>query len=289
MLKGGLIKLNIIKMIDKFNNSPKGRLISSFFVLFFSIVMVVTAVYAWFANNAHVNSTGMGISSEVESGFTFFTPFYVSDIDTQTVSMGNQVDTRVFRDLNINLRPYDVTFTSTNVYTPVVIRMTVYELEQKYIPTGNETKQFNIDIPRDTTLDNGTSSTLAGIFSSIGHIGFYHSTTLALNATNQTIYNTIVAQYRADNSQYKYTTVTNNVITKTNTINFNVTYSANDFKTDSYGKSCLTLYMVFDYRPELAQLYATQNSGALGSLGLLSQSYTIANDLTRLAVTFPIS
>ena len=280
--------MNIIKKIDKFNNSPKGRVLKSIFALLFSAVMVITAVYAWFANNAHVNANRMGITAQVESGFTFFQPFYVSDIDTHTISQGSQVDTRVYRNLVMDLRPYDITFTSTNTYTPVVIRVLICDLESRYVPTGSDTKTVNLEVFRDTSLDNGTSSALAGIFSSVGHIGCYHATSLAVNASNSTIYNTIVGLYRADNSQYKFTTVTNDVISKVNSLSFNVTYSASDFKTYS-STNALVFYLVFDYRQELAQLYANQNSGALGSLGSLSQSYTITNDLTRLAVTFPNS
>ena len=278
--------MNIIKMIDKFNNSPKGRLISSFFVLGFSIIMVVTAVYAWFANNTRTNSTGMGVVADIEDAFVIYTPYYISDIDTQTVSMGTQVDARFTKNLNIDLLPYDLTFTSVNVYTPVVLRVLIGNMDSKYVPTGNETKHLNIVISRNTALDNGTTSTLAGIFSSVGQVGCYKSTAYATsNVAPKTIYDGIMPRYRADNSQSKFTTITNDVISKVDTLSIDVEYSASDFMVDAYSVNYLPIYLVLDYNGTLAQRYATQNSG--GGLGSISQRYIISNDLTTIKVDFP--
>lgn len=278
--------MNIFKLIEKFKNSPKGKLFRSIFVLVFSMILVGTSAYAWFSNNSVVGSNGLAVTIVDENAYSTYSAYFIEDVDTKAVGKINQSFVAGNYNLNISLMPYDLTFKSINQYDPVVVRILVYELSSKFIPVGNATKHLSIVLTRDTALDDGTSSMLGGVFSSVGQVDCYTSSSLALNATNKTIYDTIVAQYRNDNSLRKFTTVNNNVITKTSLLDIDIAYTANDFKTDEYSKKCLVLYMVIDYNEDLAELYARQNGENLGTMNSLVQRFEIANDLERIDVDF---
>lgn len=280
------MKQNLIQKIDKFNNSPKGKIVKSIFLLFFSIVMVITATFAWFFSNVSTTSGGMSVTVSSSVSFAEYSAFYIDDLDTKEVIKTDTMSMNDDSTLSVSLLPYDVTFTSVNQYAPVVVRIELYNIEAEHIPTGAQQKTLNVTLSRDASLDTGTSTNLCGIFSSIGQFGCYTASGLALDATNQTVYDTIVAQYRADNSPCKFTTVTNETYTKTTSLDMSVLYGAGDFKTNNSGDACLVVYLVFDYNVELTELYIDQQSSSGSGANEFDQRISVANDLSTMNIYF---
>ena len=277
--------MKIAEMIEKFNNSKTGMLIKAIVLLVFSAAMITTVTLAWFYSNVSTTSGGMSLSVYGENSYGKYSAFYIEDIDTKEVIKGAQSNTTGVNRLDVSLRTYDKTFTSVNEYAPIVIRMELYEIEDRFIPTGDEVKQLNVIISRDTSVDTGTSEELCGIFSSIGQLGCYSSNGLELSSDNQTIYDTVIAQYRQDQNLHTFTTITNNSFSKVSDLVITVSYTASNFKTDEEDNSCLVIYMVADYNVELTEAYLDQNLNELSGLNNQEES-NIANDLTSISIDF---
>lgn len=274
--------MKILKLIDKFNNSPKGQLAKSIFCLLFSLILITTATFAWIASNVTTTLAGMGISVLDGGSYARYSAFYIDDIDAKSVGKINQSITGGTESLQFELRTYDKTFTSLNAYARVVVRLEIYNLSENNVPTENETKSLSISITRNQALDPSTSSALGGVFSSVGQVGCYTSSQLDFSASNNTIYNTLVNQYVLANNAQTFTSVTNNVISKTTSISLNLNYTANDIKIGSDEKSCLLVYVVFDYNTSLTNLYIEQNEGHISS----SNEANILNDLSKMDIAF---
>lgn len=280
------MKQNVIQKIDNFNNSPKGKVVKSIFLLFFSIVMVITATVAWFFSNVSTTSGGMSVSVLGNMSFAEYSAFYIQDIDSKEVIKTDTMSMNGDNTLTVSLLPYDVTFTSVNQYAPVVVRIELYQMENDNIPTGDQAKELNITITRDTSVDTGTSSSLCGIFSSIGQFGCYTASDLELNASNQTVYDMVMTQYRADDNPSKFTTIADNNYTKQTSLDLSLSYTANDLKTNSVGNECLVIYLVFDYNVVLTELYIDQESSSSGDANEFDQRFAVANDLSTINIYF---
>lgn len=282
--------MNIIKMIDNFNKSSKGKVLSSILVFVFSAVLLATAcvAYSWFVKSTNVNSGNLALTTKYEAMNATFTSYYINDLDTKTVVKGDQYQDQTTGQttLDVRLLPYDMTFTSTNQYAPVVVRVKIYDVATNYIPAANETKYVSLVISRKTNLSFTTSAELDGYFSSIGQIGCYSNSTLALNASYSTIYNTILTQYRADQNLMKFTTYVNSTYTKVGFLDKSIAYTSSDFKVDENSKTCLVLYMCFDYNETLAQSYAEQETGELSSNSSLENKFDMLNDISTISVDF---
>lgn len=283
--------MNLIKLIDKFNKSTKGKILSSIFVFFMSVVMVVSVcfAYAWFAKNTNTDSTGLQITTTVEDINATYTSFYIEDLDTKAVEKGSQYNNASGEaTLDINMLPYDMTFTSTNQYAPVVVRIQIYDIPSQFIPESGQTKYVSLIFSRDTSVSFSSDSELDAYFSSIGQIGCYANSTLSLDASNETIYDGIIAQYRADNSVQKFTTYSDSteLYSKVSFLDISVAYTSANFKTDSNSKSCLVVYVCFDYNASMANAYAVQQNEDLSNVNSLEQNYDITNDITAITVDF---
>ncbi len=276
--------MKILKLIDNFNNSPKGKVVKSICYLLFSLMLVVTATFAWLASNVTTTSGGMAISVLDGGAYARYSAFYVSDINNKTISKKGQEVVSNAECLNVELRTYDKTFTAVNAYARVVVRIEVYNIDADNMPEGNGTKHLNVLLSRNSDLDTDTtSSTLGGVFSSVGQIGCYTSTTLGFNDENASIYNTIVDSYVAANNAQTFATVTNNVVSKQNTLSFDVAYTSAHIKTGEDNKACLFVYVVFDYNTELTNLYIDQNEASLAGS---SDEANIKNDLSKVDIEF---
>lgn len=282
--------MNLIKLIDKFNKSTKGKILSSIFVFFMSIVMVVSVclAYAWFVKNKQTDSTGLQIGTTVEQIRANYSSYFIEDLDTKTVEKGTQYTDNGATVLDVKMIAYDMTFTSTNQYAPVVVRIEIYDIPTDFVPTGNQTKYVSLVFSRNTSVSFTSDDELDAYFSSVGQIGCYTNSTLALNASNQTIYDAIVAQYRADSNIRQFTTYNQSteLYSKVGFLDISVPYTEANFKTNTSSESCLVLYVCFDYNATLAQAYAVQESGDLSNTNSLEQRYSMINDVTDITVDF---
>ena len=276
--------MKILKLINKFNSSPKGQVAKSIFCLLFSLILVVTATFAWIASNVTTTSGGMSVGVLDGGSYARYSAFYVDDINNKTIGKKGQEVISNAEGLHFGLRTYDKTFTAVNAYARVVVRIEVYNIDAGSIPQGNGTKHLNVLLSRNSALDpDTTSSKLGGVFSSIGQVGCYTSSALTYSDANATIYNTIVNSYVSANNAQTFTTVTNNVVSKQNTLSIDVAYSRSDIKTGENNKDCLFVYVVFDYITDLTNLYITQNEASLaGSSG----DANVLNDLSKIDVDF---
>ena len=138
-----------------------------------------------------------------------------------------------------------MTFTSTNQYAPVVVRIEIYDIPTDFVPTGNQTKYVSLVFSRNTSVSFTSDDELDEYFSSVGQIGCYTNSTLALNASNQTIYDAIVAQYRADSNIRQFTTYNQSteLYSKVGFLDISVPYTEANFKTNASSESCLVLYV----------------------------------------------
>lgn len=281
--------MNLIKMIDDFNKSSKGKIFKSFFALFVSIVMLVTVclAYSWFVKNKNIASSGMVITSKNDEVHADFSSYYIEDIDTKTVLKGQQYNNaNGMPTLDMNMLPYDVTFTSVNQYAAIVLRVLIYDIPEEFIPAQNQTKYVSLVISRNTSLSPASNNELDAYFSTIGQIGCYANSTLSLTDSNQDIYDAVITQYRADQNIMKFTTSSNSTYTKVSHLNRSIPYTTANFKTDSNNKSCLVLYMCFDYNATLAQEYASQEIDSLASVNSLEQKYDMVSDISGINVDF---
>lgn len=282
--------MNLIKLIDKFNKSTKGKILSSIFVFFMSVVMVVSVclAYAWFVKNKQTDSTGLQIGTTVEQIRANYSSYFIEDLDTKEVEKGTQHTTNGVTILDVKMIAYDMTFTSTNQYAPVVVRIEIYDIPTDFVPTGNQTKYVSLVFSRNTSVSFTSDDELDEYFSSVGQIGCYTNSTLALNASNQTIYDAIVAQYRADSNIRQFTTYNQSteLYSKVGFLDISVPYTEANFKTNASSESCLVLYVCFDYNATLAQAYAVQESGDLSNTNSLEQRYSMINDVTDITVDF---
>lgn len=278
--------MNLIKLIDKFNQSSKGKVVKSVFMFLASVFMVVfvCVAYSWFVKQVNVGSTGMGVGTQYTVMNAHFSSFYIDNLDTKDVVKGNQyTDAQGHDVLDIRLLPYDMTFTSTHQYAPIVVRIQIYDVTSNFIPTGNQSKNLSLIISRNTNLSFATSSSLDEYFSSVGQIGCYTNTSLALNASYSTIYSTIVTQYRADQNVMRFTTQSNSTYTKSGYLTKSISYTASNFFTDSNSDTCLVLYLCFDYNETLADAYAEQQSATSASL---ENKFDMVNDISTINVDF---
>ena len=281
------MKSNLIQKIDEFNNSPKGKVVKSIFLLFFSMVMVATATLAWFFSNTSTTSAGMTMTVSGEVSYVEYTAYYIKDLDTKEVIKGEQSIVDGVNMLSVSLLPYDVTFTAVNQYAPIVIRAVFEKIENKYIPAANETKHLSVVVTRNGALDDGDGTILDDVFSSIGQVASYTSAGLALNATNKTIHDTLVAQYRADNNPQTFTTLQNNdTYTKVNSISMDLAYTLDNFEQNTQGESCLVVYLVLDYNSELTALFTEQASSAGTNVNAFDQQFEVGNDLSNINIQF---
>ena len=282
--------MNLIKLIDKFNKSAKGKIVGSILAFSMSLVMVVSVclAYAWFAQNDRVGSNGIQITTTSEEINATYSAYYIRNLDTKAVEKGSQYTNNGIATLDIKMISYDLTFTSTNQYAPVVLRIEVYDMPSKYVPTGNQTKTVSLVFERNSSVSFTSDDELDAYFSSIGQIGCYTNSTLALNASNQTLYDAIINQYRADNNIHKFTTYNQSteLYTKVNSLNVSMSYTAANLKTNSNNKSCLVMYVCFDYNATLAQAYAEQETGGIGTANSLEQKYDMINDISFITVDF---
>ena len=282
--------MNLIKLIDKFNKSAKGKIIRSIFVFLMSGIMVATVcvAYAWFAINKQTDSSGLQITTTVDEISAVFSSYYIHDLDTKAVEKGTQyTDGNGVTTLDIDMINFDMTFTSTNQYAPVVVRIQIYDIPSRFVPSSGQTKYISLIFTRNTSVSFTTDDELDIYFSSVGQLGCYTNSSLALNATNKTIYDTVLAQYRADNNIMRFTTYnsTTELYTKVGFLDRSVPYTSADFKTDSNSETCLVLYVCFDYYDVFAQAFADQSNEGLGSGGL-EQKYDMVNDITSITVDF---
>lgn len=270
--------MKIIETIDRFNNSPKGKVIKSILMLAFSVALVVVVTLAWFASNVSTTASNMAVTMETENSIAYYSTYTLTDIDTGEITKTTPERVNGVTNLSIELRPYDTTFKSVNQFAPVVVRIEIYETEGSFIPTGEEVRNFSLILARDPSIDTGTTTALAGLFSSIGQIGCYVASELDLSSSNSDIYNTIIAKYRADASVNKFTTKSNGVYSKVNSLSIDVEYSAANVKhNNTTGKDCVIVYVVFDYNEQLTEEYTDQQESSGGAIN-------ITNDLTRLDI-----
>lgn len=277
--------MSIIEKFDKFNNSPKGKVIKSICLLVFSVLLVITAALAWFASNVNTTAGGMSVTVE-QQGYATYSAFHINNLDSgEIVKTDSQNNT-----ISVELLPYDTTFTSVNQYALVVLRVEIGSLPDEAIPTGQGTKSLNMVISNNLATATETKATLDGNFSSVGQVACFTSSTLSLSASNNDVYYGIKALYDDENNPpttYKFATVNNNsTYTKSKTLSVPVTYSANNFKTNSVGASVLVLYFVLDYNDELTTLYKTQASQSASGGNEFDRKFPIANDLTNIDVRF---
>ena len=280
--------MNIIKKIATLNKSARGQIIKSIISLMVSAVMVVTVclAYAWFVNNKNTDSTRLGVTVDYTDMRATFSSYYIEDLDTKDVLKGTQYLKNGQYTLDIKLLPYDMTFTATNQYAAVVVRVQIYDLDVGYIPAANQTKYVNLVVTRNTNLSFTTDDELDGYFSSVGQVGCYTNTTLNLDDDYDDIYSAIMTQYRADQQVMKFTTASNSTYTKVPYLAKSLAYTTANFKTDENSDSCLVLYMCFDYNITLSQAYADQETGDLSSVNSIEHSFEMLNDIAAISVDF---
>ena len=280
--------MNFIKKIATLNKSSKGQIIKSIISLMTSAVMVITVclAYAWFVNNKDIDSTRLGVGAGHENMRATFTSYYIEDLDTKDVLQGTQYMKNGQYTLDIKLLPYDMTFTATNQYAAVVVRVQIYDLDVGYIPAANQTKYVNLVVTRNTNLSFTTDDELDGYFSSVGQVGCYTNSSLALNADYDDIYSAIMTQYKADQQVMKFTTESNSTYTKVPYLAKSLAYTSANFKTDENDVDCLVLYMCFDYNSVYAQAYAQQESESLENITSLEHRFDILNDIIKTSVFF---
>ena len=251
------------------------------------MVVSVCIAYAWFAKNENVDSNGLQINTKYETMNAKYFSFYINNLDEKKVVTGSQYQNQQGQTLlDIRLLPYDMTFTSTNQYAPVVVRVQIYDIPANLIPAANQSKYVSLVISRDTSVSFSTNSELDGYFSSVGQIGCYTNSTLNLDDDEEDIYAAIIAQYRADQNVMKFTSQNNSTYTKVGFLDKSLTYTSANFKTDEENKSCLVLYMCFDYNATLSQAYAEQETGDLGNTNSLEHSFEMLNDIAAISVDF---
>ncbi len=281
--------MGLIEKIDNFNKSSKGKVVKSIISLFCCMIMVVTVclAYAWFAKNRDVGSNGMGVTTKYEAVVVEFNSYHIDNIDTQNVAKGSQYTNQSGETvLDVDLLAYDMTFTSTNQFAPVVVRLKISGIPEDKMPAANETKYVSLVINRNTSLSFNTSSELDGYFSSVGQIGCYTNTTLGLNASNDDIYSAIIAQYRADQNVMRFISESNSTYSKVALLDKSLAYTSANFVTDANNEKCLLLYMCFDYNSVYAQAYAQQESESLENITSLEHRFDILNDITLVSVDF---
>ena len=281
--------INLIRKITDFNKSSKGKVCSSIFALFSSIVMLVSVcvAYSWFFKNKQVASSGMVLTTKYEDISASFSSFYIDDLDTKAVVKGEQYSNLSGETtLDMNMLPFDVTFTSTNQYAPIVLRILICDVPTSLVPAQGQTKTVNLVISRNTSLSPASNNELDAYFSTVGQIGCSANSSLSLTDSNQDIYDGIIAQYRADQNTMKFISGSNSNYTKTSYIEKSISYSSANFKTDSNGDSCLVLYMCFDYYATFAQAYAAQEVENLSRVNSLEQKYDMVNDIASIDVDF---
>ena len=281
--------MNLINFIDKFNKSSKGKILTSIFAFLISAVMLtsVLTAYSWFVKNTDTDASNLAITSTYEAINATYSSFYINDIDTKEVVKDDQyVNAQGVSVLDIKMLPFDMTFKSINQYAPVVLRILIYDIPSNFIPEANQTQYVSLVISRDTSLSSASSATLDSYFSSIGQIGCYSDTSLTLDDSNSDIYNAIIEKYKVDANVMSFTTYNNSTYTKTSFLDKSIAYSSNNFLVDSNGKSCLVLYMCFDYNDPLASAYAEQERDDLSNVNSLEQSFEISNDISTINVDF---
>lgn len=277
--------MSVIEKFEKFNNSPKGKVIKSIFMLVFSVILVITAALAWFASNVNTTAGGMSITVE-QSGYAYYAAFHIENIETKEIVRTETQNNTI----SVGLLPYDTTFTSVNQYAQIVLRVEIGSMVGDAIPTGSGTKSLNMVISNNLASATETKGTLDATFSSVGQVACFTTSTLELGATNEEVYYGIKALYQDENNPattYKFTTVNNNsTYTKTKTLNVPVTYSESSFKEKSSGEKVLVVYFVLDYNPQLTGLYKEQASQGDAGGNEFDRKFSIANDLTNINVEF---
>lgn len=275
--------MKLIEKIHEFNNSAKGRVIKSILLLVFSLVVITTVTFAWIVSNVSTTSGGMSLNVSETFSYAKYYTYHIDDLDTKEVVKTEQTDANGASNIDVCLRSYDTTFTSVNEYAPIVLEIDLNIIDSRYIPTEDETRYVHINISRNTAVDESTASYLDGVFSSVGQIGCYTSSALSLSSNNKTVYDTIVSQYRSDNSPNKFTTVENGTYSKLSELNIDVAYNRDSLKTDANNSNWLIVYLVLDYSSVLTDIYADQVEYGLGGF---SQQIQIDNDLSKINISF---
>ena len=302
-------------MLEKLNKSQKRKIIGSFastallgLVVVLAAVMYFNSALGWFVNSKDIQGSGMGASVEGAKAEAEYT-LYIFNAKENTVRYTD--DGRDDKDPKItdfDMQVHDVIFKSRNRYTPAVVYIHAYDLQQDLQSGGrvsvtltrNEDPAFGYNDHGGLQLPEKSTSILRYTLASNSGTSWLGTDADPYAAAQQTYNNIDAALYDKIVNQKNYasvgnisvasgvfTTVTKNSetrviteITKTGSVTLTVDYTAEQV-TD--GELDLFLYITYD--EDLVNSFE-QSAGIDTDSTAVGKITTLENDLTELVISF---
>ena len=238
----------------------KKKLIGSILSLILTLLVLISAAYAWYSTNINTSTSGIQITTDKDLQiFNMNIYKYNSDLET-----GVEVDISAVDAFN--MPEYDSIFIQNNHNTSIILMLSIYSSRI----LANE--QLTI------TINCSNSSTNSNILSNIVNfdVGIIPENILGYNETPANIY-AISNEYFAENiNELSFLTRNNNQLNKVQTLTFTLSNYLNYLYNDY-----LRFFIKIDYDEDLIHYFSTNNAYIDAEL---SNTVTLVSDLTSIVI-----